>query len=74
MVFVIINVFLDKNCKYEPYLCNGCHDLTQEAMTFNDVAIASIKGSDYRTHFWYMTKNGAIDLLKNSVLDNKGVL
>ena len=19
--------FLDKNIKYEPYLCNGCHDL-----------------------------------------------
>ena len=19
--------FLDKNFKYEPYLCNGCHDL-----------------------------------------------
>ena len=18
---------LDKNCSYEPYLCNGCHDL-----------------------------------------------
>ena len=20
--------FLDKKVKYEPYLCNGCHDLT----------------------------------------------
>ena len=31
--------FLDKNFNYEPYLCNGCHDLMQKAMSFNDVAI-----------------------------------
>ena len=40
--------FLDKNFNYEPYLCNGCHDLMQKAMNFNDVAIVSIKGNDYR--------------------------
>ena len=31
--------FLNKNFKYEPYLCNGCHDSMQKAMNFNDVAI-----------------------------------
>ena len=36
--------FLDKNFNYEPYLCNGCHDLVQKVMNFNDVAIVSIKG------------------------------
>ena len=36
--------FLDKIVKYEPYLCNGCHDLMLKAMNFNDVAIVSIKG------------------------------
>ena len=66
--------FLDKNFKYEPYLCNGCHDLMQKTMSFNDVAIVSIKGRDYRIHFWYMSKSDAINLLNNSVLDNKGVL
>ena len=43
--------FLDKNFKYEPYFCNGCHYLMQKAMNFNDVAVVSIKGSDYRIHF-----------------------
>ena len=43
--------FLDKNSNYEPYLCNGCHDLMQKAMNFNDVAIVSIKGNDYRILF-----------------------
>ena len=37
--------------KYEPYLCNGCHDLTQKVMSFNDVAITYLKGSVYRMHF-----------------------
>ena len=66
--------FLDKNFKYEPYLCNGCPNLMQKAMSFNDVAIVSIKESDYRIHFCYMSKDNAINLLNNSVLDNKGVL
>ena len=38
--------------QYEPYLCNVCHDLMQKAMNFNDVAIFSFEGSDYRIHFW----------------------
>ena len=32
---------------YEPYLCNGCHDLMQKAMNFNDIAIVSAQRSDY---------------------------
>ena len=46
---------------YEPYLCSGCHDLMQKAMNFNDVAIVSIKGNYYRIHFWYMSKDDAIN-------------
>ena len=42
--------FLDKNFNYERYLCNGCHDLMQKAINFNDVVIVSIKGNDYRIH------------------------
>ena len=43
--------YLDKNFSCEPYLCNGCHDLMQKTMNFNDVAIASIKGNYYRINF-----------------------
>ena len=42
--------FLDKNFNYEPYLCNGSHDLMEKAMNFN-VTIVSVKGSDYRIYF-----------------------
>ena len=63
--------FLDKNFKYEPYLCNGCHDLMQKAMNFNDIAFVSIKGNDYRIHFWYMSKDDAISIMNNSDLNEK---
>ena len=67
--------FLDKNFNYEKYLCNGCQDLMQKAMSFNDVVIVSIKGNDYRIHFWYISKNDAIALMTNSNLNDKnGIL
>ena len=67
--------FLNRNFSYQKYLCNGCHDLMQKAMSFNDVAIVSIKGSDYRIHFWYMSKDDAISIMHNSnLIDKKGVL
>ena len=75
VVFAIIGIFLDKNFNYDPYLCNGCHDLMQKAMSFKNVAIASIKGNDYRIHFCYISKNDAITLMTNSNLNDKnGVL
>ena len=60
--------FLDKKFNYEPYLCNSCNVLMHKAMNFNDVAIVSIKGNDYRIHFWYMSKNDAINIMTNSNL------
>ena len=64
--------FLDKKIfKCEPYLSNGCHDLMQKAINFNNVAIVSIKGSGYRIHFWDTSKNDAIYIMKNSNLNEK---
>ena len=40
-------------------------------MNFNDVAIVSIKGNDYRIHSWYMSKDDAISIMNNSSLNEK---
>ena len=40
-------------------------------MNFNDVPIVSIKGNDYRIHFWYMSKDEAISIIHNSSLNEK---
>ena len=61
--------FLDKNFKYEQY--HSKYELMQKAMNFNDAAIVSVKGSDYRIHFWYMSKNVAINIMKNSNVSEK---
>ena len=36
----------------------------QKAMKFNDVAIVSRKGSDYRIHFRHMSKNDSTIRMK----------
>ena len=56
---------LGKGFNYEPYLCNYFYDLMQKAMDFNDVVIVSNKESNYRIHFWYMSKDNAINIMKN---------
>ena len=67
--------FLGKNFNYESYLCKGCHDLMQKAMSFKNVTLVSIKGNNYRIHFWYISENDTIALMTNSNLkDKNGVL
>ena len=63
--------FKDIGFKYELNLCNGCHDLMQKDMSFNDVAIVYVKGSAYRIHFWYMRKDDGISIMNNSNLIDK---
>ena len=67
--------FKNIGLKYEKYLCNCCHDLLQKAMSFNNVAIVYVKGSAYRMHFWYMSKDDAINIMNGAILtDKRGVL
>ena len=66
--------FKDVGYKYEPHICNVCHDLSMMVYDLNDFMILNIKGIDYRCYVFNMSKNDAITLLNNSVLDNKGVL
>ena len=63
--------FKDIGFKYEPYLCNGCDDLMQNAMSFNDVATVYVKDNSYRIYFWYMIKDDAINIINNSNLVDK---
>ena len=66
--------FKDIGFNYDPYLCNGCHNLMQKAMSFNNVAVVYAKGSAYRINFWYMSKNDAINIMNGSNLSNKRVI
>ena len=71
VTYVVIGSFLDKSFIHEPYLRNGWHNLMHKAMDFNYIAIISIKENDYTIHFWYMRKDDAIDIMRNSNLNEK---
>ena len=47
----------------------------QKTMSFNNIAIVYVKGSAYRIYFWYMSKDGAINIMNGSNLaDKRGAL
>ena len=47
----------------------------QKGISFNNVTIVYVKGSAYRIHFWYMSKDDAINIMNGSnLVDRKGVL
>ena len=66
--------FKDIGYKHQTYVCNKCHDLSMVVYDLKDFMILNIKGVDYRCYIFNMSKNDGINLLNNSVLDNKGVL
>ena len=65
---------IDKVYKYEPYVCNGCHDLSMMVYDLDGFMILNIKGVDYRCFVFNMSKITAIKLLNNSKSDDKGTL
>ena len=39
--------FSNYSFKFQPNVCNRCHNLLMMSMSLNDIAILNIKGSDY---------------------------
>ena len=66
--------FKDVGFKYEPYVCNACHGISMIACDFKKNAIFNAKGVDYRCILWGISKNEAVNILTNSVLEDKGAL
>ena len=66
--------FKDIGFKYQPYVCNGCHDFSMIVQNLDNFLILRVKRVNYRCCVVNMSKNDAISLLNNYVLDNKGVL
>ena len=41
--------FKDVGFKFEPNVCNKCHDLLMTAYELKNIAILSVKGADFRS-------------------------
>ena len=67
--------FLDKNFNYEPYLCNGCYDMSLKAISMQILAIINHNGNHYRVNFAFISKKDASNLIQNAVImGEKGTL
>ena len=66
--------FKDIGYKFQPYVCNGCHDILMMTYELKNIAILNVIGIDYRCVLRNMSKNDAINRLNNSKLDDKGTL
>ena len=66
--------FEDVGFKFEKHVCNGCHDLLTMAYGLENIATLSAKGANFRCILWVISRNEGLRRLKNSVLEDKGVL
>ena len=56
---------------FQPNIYNMCHDLLIMSINLSDIAILTIKGSDYCCMVRLINKNRAIKLLQNADLTEK---
>ena len=67
--------FLDKNFKYEPYLRDGCYNMSMKAVSMQNLTIINYNGNYYLVIFVFMTKKDAYNLIKNAlIMGEKGTL
>ena len=58
--------FLNKAFKFQPNVCNRCHDLLMMSMNLSDIAILNVKGSNYRCIISGISKSEALNLKQNT--------
>ena len=63
--------FLNFSLKFQPNVCNRCHDLLMTSMNLSDIALLNIKSSDYRCIISLIIKNEATNLMQNAHLTEK---
>ena len=63
--------FLKVNLLFHPNVCDGCRDLMQKYMAFNDVEIVNVTVVIAGYVFGYMSKDEAINIMKNSDFKRK---
>ena len=63
--------FLSFSFKFQANVCNRCHGLLMMSVNLSDIIILNIKDSDYRCIISLISKNEAINLMKNADLTEK---
>ena len=66
--------FFNHRLKFQDSIFNSCHDLTMLSVNINHIAIITVKDVNYYIIIHNISKSEAINLLKNSVLDDRGYI
>ena len=60
--------FKDVGFKFEPHVCNKCHDILMTTYEFKNITILNVKGVYFRCILCDVSRDDAVNRLKNSVL------
>ena len=63
--------FFNHGFKFEYSVCNGCHDLSMLCLSISNIAIITVKYLDYCCIMYNISKSEAINILENSVLEDR---
>ena len=66
--------FKDVGFKFEPHICNKCHDVLMTAYELKNIAILNVKGVDFKCILWGISRDEDVNRLNYPVLEDKGVL
>ena len=63
--------FFNHGFNLQDTVCKDCYDLAMLSVNISDIAIITIKNVDYRCIIHNISKSEAINLLENSVLEDR---
>ena len=63
--------FLNDSFKFQPNVCNSCHDLLMMSINLRVIAILSINGSDYCFIISLISRTKVLKLMENADLTQK---
>ena len=66
--------FKDVGFKFEPHVCNKCRYVLMTAYKLKNIAILNVKKADFRCILLGISRDEAVNSLKNSALEDKAVL
>ena len=66
VIFYQFWYFLNNSFKFQPNVCNRCHNLLMISMKLSDIAILNIKGSDYRCIISLISKYKVTNPMQNA--------
>ena len=62
--------FKDVGCKFEEFVCNGCHDLLTIAYSSENIAILNTKGAPFKCILQAISRDEGLRRLNSSEIEN----